>query len=82
MAKVLPQSVQDAMDLDAENRSKLGKLLLDSLDVTDPEVDRLWIEKFNRRLVADHAGTMKTVSTDEFFREFESLNTVGLTLGA
>ncbi len=72
MAEASPQLFREALALDFDARAKLAELLLDSLEETDPEIDRLWLEEAKSRIAAYEAGTMKGLTHDEFFRSMKS----------
>ena len=56
MTKDFSGVVQDAMNLDTEDRVKLDMLLLDSLVEIDLEIEGLWIDECNRRLPLTATG--------------------------
>ena len=50
--------IEQALKLGAADRLMLVELLHESLDKPDPEIDRLWADEAQRRLVAYRAGKL------------------------
>ena len=55
----------EAAKLTASERAALVEAILDSLDKTDPEIDRAWLEESERRLTEMVDGTTVGVSIDD-----------------
>ena len=56
--------------MDAPARAKLAEMLLRSLeDVSQEEIDRLWVEEALRRDAEFDSGTAKARDADEVFRD-------------
>ena len=59
--------IQEALRLPATARFQIVDQLMQSLDKTDPEIDRIWGEEAVRRLASFDAGLSKTYSPEEVF---------------
>jgi putative addiction module component (TIGR02574 family) len=65
---------REALNLPADDRARLVRELLDSLDdLPSQELDRLWLEEANRRATQLHAGKAELVSGDEVDRKARAL---------
>ncbi|MDO8987628.1 MAG: addiction module protein [Coriobacteriia bacterium] len=61
---------QEAMRLDPTERASLARELLVSLDaLSEPEVERLWLEEAERRRLLVEAGETQLVPMDEVFAQ-------------
>ena len=61
---------QEAMRLDPTERASLARELLVSLDaLSEPEVERLWLEEAERRRLLVAAGETQLVPMDEVFAQ-------------
>ena len=59
---------REAMRLDATERASLARELLVSLDdLSDSEVERLWLEEAERRRLDVESGKTKLIPADEVF---------------
>ena len=59
-----------AMHLDPTERASLARELLVSLDdLSEPEVERLWLEEAERRRLLVEAGETRLVPMDEVFAQ-------------
>jgi len=58
------------LKLNPTERFELIECALRSLDKPDPEVDRLWIEEAERRLLAYRAGKVNGVVAHDVLGEF------------
>ena len=59
-----------AMHLDPTERASLARELLASLDaLSEPEVERLWLEEAERRRLLVEAGETRLVPMDEVFAQ-------------
>ena len=68
MARKLDELVSEALDLPTTSRAELAKQLLESLDnLSEAEIEKLWIEEADRRYEAYQAGEIKAVPADEVF---------------
>ena len=64
---------REALQLDAATRAQLARDLLVSLDdLSEAEVERLWLEEAVRRDVEMASGTVKPIPTDEVFAELRA----------
>lgn len=62
--------VESALKLKPTGRFVLVDQILHSLDRPDPDIDRIWIEGAERRLVAYQAGQVKGIPAEEIFGDF------------
>lgn len=60
--------LEQALELKANERSKLIDELLKSLDKPDDEIDEIWEDESNKRLEAYKNGQIKAVSSDSVFQ--------------
>jgi len=59
---------REALSLDPGDRATLAHELLVSLDeLSEPEVERLWLEEAERRRLEIESGRVATVPADEVF---------------
>lgn len=56
-----------ALQLKAAERYEIAEHILQSLDKSDPEIDREWAEEALHRAKACDAGRMKTIPFNEVF---------------
>ncbi|MDP1636347.1 MAG: addiction module protein [Gallionellaceae bacterium] len=56
-----------ALQLKAAERYEVVEKIMQSLDKSDPEIDKVWAEESLRRTKACDEGRMKTVSFEEVF---------------
>lgn len=64
----------EARKLPVEDRARLVRELLDSLDELPPqELDRLWLEEASRRAAQIDAGEVELVSAEEVDRKARAL---------
>ncbi|MFA7239263.1 MAG: addiction module protein [Sulfuricellaceae bacterium] len=54
-----------ALRLKADERYKVAELILNSLDRSDPVIDRSWTDEAQRRLHAYDAGRMNVTPIEE-----------------
>lgn len=59
--------LEQALELKANERSKLVDELLKSLDKPDEEIDEIWAQEADKRLEAYRRGELKTVSEEDFY---------------
>ena len=64
-AEILEQSLK----LKASERYMLLEILHQSLDKSDPEINRVWRDEVMRRVKAYDDGKLATVSMEEVFRD-------------
>lgn len=57
--------LKSALTLTPTERFELVERVLGSLDNPDPEIDRIWIEEAERRLVAYRAGRVQGIPAEE-----------------
>lgn len=68
MSKQLEELIQDAMQLDLEERARLAGALLLSMDQpSESEIERLWLEEADRRLQAFREGKVKGIPAQQVF---------------
>jgi len=68
MSKQLEEVIQDAMQLDLEERARLAGALLLSMDQpSESEIERLWLEEADRRLQAFREGKVKGIPAQKVF---------------
>ena len=56
-----------ALQLKAAERYEIAEQIMQSLDKSDPEIDREWAEEAFHRAKACDAGRMKTVAFEDVF---------------
>ena len=57
---------REALQLDPSTRASLARDLLESLDdLSEAEIEQLWLEESRRRLEEVTSGAVETVSADE-----------------
>ncbi len=61
--------IEQALKLKASERFVLIEMLQESLDKSDPEIDRIWLEEAQRRLQAHREGRLATIPMEEVFRD-------------
>ena len=59
--------LEQALELKANERSKLIDELLKSLDKPDEEIDEIWANEADKRPEAYRNGELKTVPMEEIF---------------
>ena len=60
--------LEQALELKANERSKLIDELLKSLDKPDVEIDEIWADEANNRLEAYRKGEIKAVPMENIFK--------------
>lgn len=66
----LEQVTKEAMKLNLEERAELAQRLLASLDdAPASEIEKLWLEEAERRLLAFREGKTKGIPTEEVFHK-------------
>ncbi len=61
--------VAQALKLKASERFALLEILQQSLNKSDPEIDKIWQEEALRRLQAYREGRLEVVSMEEVFKD-------------
>jgi putative addiction module component (TIGR02574 family) len=61
--------IEQALKLKASERFALIQALQESLDKSDPEIDRIWLEEAQRRLQAHREGRLAAIPMEEVFRD-------------
>jgi putative addiction module component (TIGR02574 family) len=59
--------ISKALHLNPAEKSIVIEALMKSLDVPDPEIEKIWAEEAEKRLKAYKAGKLKTVSFEDMF---------------
>lgn len=59
--------ISKALQLKPAEKSIVIEALMKSLDVPDPEIEKIWAEEAEKRLKAYKAGKLKTVSFEDMF---------------
>lgn len=54
-----------ALQLKAEDRYEIAESIMQSLDKSDPEIERAWAEEAQRRVRACDDGRMKLLSAED-----------------
>lgn len=62
-----------ALALPPDQRAALASALLDSLEPSDSEQDKLLIEECKRRIAAYEAGEMEAYSAEEVLRDLDEM---------
>lgn len=60
--------LEQALELNVNERSKLVDELLKSLDKPDEEIDEIWAEEADKRLEAYRRGELKAVPMENIFK--------------
>ena len=69
MARQIDELLSASMNLSLEERAELaGRLLLSIENPPELEVERLWLEEAERRLIAFRSGSSQTSPSAEVFR--------------
>jgi putative addiction module component (TIGR02574 family) len=63
--------LEQALELDPDERAELVDALMSSLHKTDPEIDAAWVREAHRRLAALDAGETETLTESKFFAGLE-----------
>jgi putative addiction module component (TIGR02574 family) len=61
--------IEQALKLKASERLALVEMLQESLDKSDPEIDRIWLEEAQRRLQAYREGKLAAIPMEAVFRD-------------
>jgi putative addiction module component (TIGR02574 family) len=61
--------IEQALKLKASERFALIQALQESLDKSDAEIDRIWLEEAHRRLQAHREGRLASIPMEEVFRD-------------
>jgi hypothetical protein len=72
MEATLQELEAKALGLEEKERAELARILLLSLDPTepeDPEIERQWAEEAERRYQEILQGVVEPIDSDEVFRE-------------
>ena len=68
MVSVSASGVREALQLDPSTRASLARDLLVSLDdLSEAEVERLWLQEAERRLQEFREGRVKGIPSEEVF---------------
>lgn len=62
---------EEALSLDPIAKIQLIDELIQSLDLPDKELDKLWLDEAQSRIEAYEKGEMKAVSAQEVFAKFK-----------
>ncbi len=63
--------VEESLKLKPLDKFRLANIILESVDVGQPDIDKMWGEEAERRLVAVQQGALKTIDLDDFIREYQ-----------
>ena len=63
--------VEESLKLRPSEKFRLANIILESVDVGQPDIDRLWGEESERRLLAFQKGDLATIELDEFIRNYQ-----------
>lgn len=78
MSLTTEKILEQALSLNETERVELANSLLESLEPTDPDADRLWTEEIKRRVDDLKAGRVETVPWSDVRSELEAkLNSLG-----
>ncbi|OGW12696.1 MAG: addiction module protein [Nitrospinae bacterium RIFCSPLOWO2_12_39_16] len=58
-----------ALHLKPAEKSIVIEALMKSLDVPDPEIEKIWADEAEKRLKGYKAGKLKAVSFDDMFKK-------------
>lgn len=61
--------ISKALHLKPAEKSIVIEALMESLDVPDPEIEKIWAKEAEKRLRAYKAGKLKTVSFEDMFKK-------------
>lgn len=61
--------ISKALHLKPAERSIVIEALMESMDVPDPEIEKIWAEEAEKRLETYKTGRLKTVSFEDMFKE-------------
>ena len=65
---------QEVLDLPIEDRARLAEKLLSSLDdLSEQEIEKLWLVEAQRRAVEIDNGTVQLVSAEEMERRIQAI---------
>ncbi len=73
MSAVLPDLMEQALALSPPERAALADALLESLEPSDPEIDRAWLRVAQDRIAAYEAGQTEAIPVEEAMKEFDDL---------
>jgi len=62
-----PEIIQMALQLNASDRYEVAEKIMQSLDIPDAALERVWAEEAVHRVRACDDGRMKTLGFDEVF---------------
>jgi putative addiction module component (TIGR02574 family) len=65
----MQELMDEVISLPLEARARLADVLLNSLNRSDPEIDRIWAEEATKRLEEIRRGKVKTVPIEEVFEK-------------
>ena len=66
----LPEIIEEAIYLKPQDRYIIIENLIHSLNKPDIEIDKIWVQESQKRLKAYKEGTIKTLSYDQVFSEW------------
>jgi putative addiction module component (TIGR02574 family) len=68
--KELETIIRDVLELPLDERARLAGRLLESLDdLSEEEIERLWLDEAERRVAAHRAGEMESYPAEEVHQE-------------
>ncbi|MEA3353850.1 MAG: addiction module protein [Campylobacterota bacterium] len=62
---------EQALSLDPIEKIQLIDQLLQSLDLPDKELDKLWLDEADKRMEAYENGEMKAIPAEEVFSKYK-----------
>ena len=63
--------INESLKLKPSEKFRLANVILESVDIGHPDIDKLWGEEAERRLKAYDKGTIGAVSLDELLNTFK-----------
>lgn len=65
----IKEIISKALHLKPAEKSIVIEALMRSLDVPDPEIEKIWAEEAEKRLKAYKSGKLKTISFEDMFKK-------------
>ncbi|MDR9415724.1 MAG: addiction module protein [Gracilimonas sp.] len=64
--------IKEALVLSKNDRAKMADALLQSLQKTDPEIEKLWKREVEERIEAYREGEINSVSVQEIIEKYKT----------